>query len=196
MAPSFCINLVEDEQRRLLDVARDSIASGLAGGPALALDAAALSGILSQPLGVFVTLTQASALRGCIGALQSDDPLLQGVADNAYAAAFRDPRFPRLAAHELERTDIEVSVLSHLELLAARDRNDLLDQLRPGVDGLLLEAGRYRATFLPGVWEQLPQAEQFLQQLLAKAGLPGDYWSEEVRVYRYEAACFGEAARA
>jgi AmmeMemoRadiSam system protein A len=192
MAPSPCIDLRPGHREQLLDIARDSISTGLQAGEALRLDIDAVDGDLRQALGVFVTLTRDSALRGCIGSMQSPEPLAQGVANAAFSAAFRDPRFPCLRTGELAHIRIEVSVLSTLEPVPADSRDDLLDLLQPGRDGLLLEDGRYRATFLPKVWEQLPEPELFLQQLLAKAGLAADHWSESLRCYRYQTLSFAE----
>jgi AmmeMemoRadiSam system protein A len=192
MAPSFCIELSEPDRDHLLDIARRSIESGLAGGSALQLGNRNLVGSLSDPLSSFVTLTRSGALRGCIGSLESSGPLGQSVADSAFKAAFLDSRFPPLEATEIENLIIEISVLSRLEPLTATNRTDLVNQLQPGEDGLLLQDGSYRATFLPKVWEALSDREEFLDQLLVKAGLSGDYWSESISFMRYRALSFGE----
>lgn len=192
MAPSFCIDLGEPEQVQLLDIARRSIESGLAGGNALQLGNESPSGSLSIPLSSFVTLTRSGALRGCVGSLESSGPLAQSVADSAFKAAFRDSRFTPLEAAEIEDIRIEISVLSQLEPLAVANRADLLNRLRPGEDGLLLQDGNYRATFLPKMWEMFSEPEKFLDQLLVKAGLSDDYWSETISFQRYRAFSFGE----
>jgi len=192
MAPSFCIKLSETEKLRLLEIARQSIESGLSGGELLRLDSQQLDGTLLAQLGVFVTLTRLEELRGCMGALESSNPLAHTVVSCAFNAAFRDPRFPRLSTSEMADTRIEISVLSQMEPLAVTDRTNLLDQLRPHVDGLLLEDGRYRSTFLPGVWEKISDPDEFLQQLLLKAGLSSDYWSETIRFQRYYTISFSE----
>jgi AmmeMemoRadiSam system protein A len=192
MAPSFCIDLSEAEKFRLLEIARQSIESGLNGGNLLRLDSLQLDGTLAAQLGVFVTLTQLEELRGCMGALESSDALAHTVVSCAFNAAFRDPRFPRLITSEMTNTKIEISVLSQMEPIAVTDRANLLSQLRPQVDGLLLEDGSYRSTFLPKVWEKLGDPEEFLQQLLFKAGLSPDYWSETIRFQRYHTISFGE----
>jgi uncharacterized protein len=147
---------------------------------------------LAVPGATFVTLRQEGALRGCIGSLEARRPLLADVRANAVAAAFRDPRFAPLAAHEFHATVIEVSLLSASVELAFADENDALLQLRPGIDGVILEAGWRRATFLPQVWEQLPEPREFLAALKQKAGLPEDYWSAQVRVARYAVTKFTE----
>lgn len=194
MAPSFCTDLGPEQRRQLVEAARGAIARGLRDEARRPPAGPAPEGPLAQRLGSFVTLTLEGTLRGCIGSLTGTDPLLHAVADAAHGAAFRDPRFPRLASEEFGRIHIEISVLSPLQPVSADHREELLAQLRPGIDGLLLEAGGCRATFLPKVWEQLPRAEDFLAQLLAKAGLPADYWSGAVRAFRYSAECFGGPA--
>lgn len=141
---------------------------------------------LAEPGATFVTLTQAGRLRGCIGTLEAHQSILIDVKRNACGAAFRDPRFPALSYRELGETAIHVSLLTPLEPMAFVDEADVLARLRPGVDGLVLEFGHYRATFLPQVWEQLPEPQSFLIQLKRKAGLPGDFWAEGVRLFRYE----------
>jgi AmmeMemoRadiSam system protein A len=192
MAPSFCIDLSESQKRQLLDIARQSIVSGLAEGSPLQLDGDNLGGSFSEQLGAFVTLTKLEALRGCIGALESSNPLAQSVANAAFNAAFRDSRFPVLQADEIDDTRVEISVLSGLEPIAATSRSELLDRLHPGEDGLLLEDGRYRSTFLPKMWDMISDPDEFLNHLLAKAGLPGDYWSGTIRFKRYRALSFYE----
>ncbi len=194
MAPSFCIDFSDSEQGQLLEIARHSIESGLTAGIAMQLDIDNLSSRFSVQLGAFVTLTRSGRLRGCIGSLESTDPLALSVVNAAFNAAFRDTRFKPLAADEVEDTRVEISVLSALESFAAASRTELLEQLQPGEDGLLMEDGRYRSTFLPKVWEMISTPEEFLHHLLTKAGLPGDYWSETIRFKRYRALSFGEQA--
>lgn len=148
---------------------------------------------LRSPGASFVTLTQRGCLRGCIGSLEAHRALCTDVRANAVAAALRDPRFPPLAAAELRLTRVEVSLLSATESLAFGSEADALAQLRPGVDGLLLEYGALRSTFLPQVWDQLPGPKDFLSQLKRKAGLPGDFWHERLRLQRYTVDKFQEA---
>jgi AmmeMemoRadiSam system protein A len=148
---------------------------------------------LNQPGATFVTLTQGGQLRGCIGSLQAHRPLDQDVRANAVAAASSDPRFPPLKAEELPRTRVEVSLLTAPQPMTFADEADALRQLRPNVDGVIFIAGQRRSTFLPQVWEQLPQARQFMAHLKQKAGLPADYWSSEVQLQRYEVQKWKEA---
>jgi AmmeMemoRadiSam system protein A len=140
----------------------------------------------------FVTLTQRGELRGCIGTLEAHRPLLQDVRANAVAAAFRDPRFAPLSARELGQTEVEVSLLSPMQVLAFASQADALAQLRPGVDGVVFEYGARRSTFLPQVWEQLPDADDFMAYLKRKAGLPSDFWHADVRLQRYTVAKWKE----
>jgi AmmeMemoRadiSam system protein A len=140
---------------------------------------------LKEPGATFVTLTQQGNLRGCIGSLEAHRPLGQDISRNALAAAFGDPRFPPLDEAECAATRVEVSLLSPLQPIQFKDEADALAQLRPDVDGVVFECGNYRSTFLPQVWEQLPQPRQFMAHLKRKAGLPEDFWSPQVRLSRY-----------
>lgn len=169
--------------RALVTLARNAIAErfGLVQQP---VESAAG---LDQPAATFVTLTEGGALRGCIGSLEAQRSLSDDVRHNALAAAFRDPRFPPLTPAEFAGTRVEVSLLTPAEPIRFSTEDDLLSQLRPGEDGLILEWGHHRATFLPQVWEQLPDRRQFLMELRRKAGLPLDFWEPGLRVSRYRA---------
>lgn len=173
----------------LLRIARNAIAGhfGLAEQPV------ADRADLHQPGASFVTLTQQGALRGCIGSLEAWRPLAEDVRANALAAAFRDPRFPPLTADEVPHTRIEVSLLTPAEALPFRNEADALAQLRPHIDGIILSAGQHRATFLPQVWEQLPEPAVFLAQLKRKAGLAADYWGPDLMLQRYAVRKWQEA---
>ncbi len=149
---------------------------------------------LREPGASFVTLTQGGQLRGCIGSLAAHRPLADDVRHNAVAAALHDPRFDRLSAVELPLTTVEVSVLSPAEPLEFADEADALARLRPGQDGIVLECGSRRSTFLPQVWEQLPDPRDFLTQLKRKAGLGGDFWHPALRLQRYTVTKFKENA--
>ena len=147
-----------------------------------------------QELGAsFVTLTQQGQLRGCIGTLEARRSLLADVKANAVAAALKDPRFRPLAAAELIHTEIEVSLLSALQAMEFKSETHALDQLQPGVHGVVLEFEHYRSTFLPQVWEQLPSAVEFMAQLKRKAGLPADFWSPGLRLQRYTVSQWKES---
>lgn len=140
---------------------------------------------LREPRASFVTLRRYGELRGCIGTLDVEQPLLDDVMHNAHAAAFHDPRFPPLDAVALAHLTIEISVLSALQPLSAAHRTELLRVLRPHEDGLILEETTRRATFLPSVWETLPEPEKFLDALMHKAGLDTGHWSPALRFFRY-----------
>ncbi len=135
--------------------------------------------------GCFVTLTKAGRLRGCIGYLSGIRPLYEAVADNARNAALSDPRFPRVGAEELPDIKIEISILTNPSSLSYQNTEDLLGTLRPGIDGVILRKGAAQSTFLPQVWEQLPEKETFLEHLARKAGLAGDAWkTADFQVYQ------------
>jgi len=178
-----------DRGRVLLAHARSAIAGALR----LAAHPAPDRGFLQRPGASFVTLRSAGSLRGCIGSLQARRPLGADVRANAVAAAFDDPRFAPLRVAEYEEIDVEVSVLSAASPLPVASEYDLHTQLRAGVDGLILELGSRRSTFLPQVWDALPGARDFVDELKRKAGLPREYWSDELRFSRYTVEKFTEA---
>jgi uncharacterized protein len=182
---------MEERQQQLLDLAEASIRHGLEQGRPLRPEASDYPAVPNEPGACFITLHSRGELRGCIGSLQAHQPLLEDVAHNAYAAAFSDPRFPPLHVSELAGLEIHLSLLSPATPLAFQSEAELLQQLRPGEDGLVLEESGHRGTFLPSVWEQLPTAVLFLQHLKQKAGLPPDYWSDSVKVSRYTTESFG-----
>jgi len=170
-----------NEGQILLSIARAAISNAL-GQPQTASEEADW---LQRPGACFVTLTQHGQLRGCIGTLAARRSLLADIKANAVAAALHDPRFNALTAAELPYTEIEVSLLSAMQPLAFSGEADALAQLRPGSDGVTLEYGQQRGTFLPQVWEQLPSAREFIAHLKLKCGLPADFWAEEIKLYRY-----------
>lgn len=179
------------ERRLLLAIAAQSIEHGLNQDCPLAPDPNEYPEALRAIRATFVTLQIGGALRGCIGVLEAIRPLVVDVAHNAFAAAFEDPRFPPLTRAELPGLDIHISVLTPPEAMHVDSEADLLRQIRPGVDGLILEDRGRRGTFLPSVWEQLPTPADFLEHLRHKAGLPGGYWSETLSVSRYTTESFG-----
>jgi len=140
---------------------------------------------LAAPGATFVTLFRRDALHGCIGTIKAHRPLGTDVRANALAAAFRDPRSPALTKSEFDGLSVEVSLLSATERLRVADESELLARLVPGIDGVIIEYGDWRATFLPQVWATLPQPRDFLAELKLKAGMPIDFWSAEVNVFRY-----------
>lgn len=174
--------------RALLGLAGNAIAARLGRASGIAPDF--LQGpelpALALPGATFVTLTRNGELRGCIGSLEARRALRDDVQQNALAAAFGDPRFEPVTAAEWPGLRVEVSLLGTPQTLPVKDRTELLRLLRPGIDGLIVQDGSRRATFLPQVWEQLPSPGQFLARLLQKAGLPADHWSPTLRCQRYE----------
>lgn len=169
----------------LLELARNSIRHGLRTGRPLPVALEALPPELRAKRATFVTLEKDGALRGCIGCLEAVRPLAEDIATNAYAAAFRDPRFPPVDAREADRLQIHLSLLTPAEAMCFDSEEELLQQLRPGVDGLILQEGQRRGTFLPSVWDTLTEPRQFLRHLKMKAGLPADYWSDTLKISRY-----------
>lgn len=165
----------------LLPIARASIASRFG----LWLEVHERQDFLLEPGASFVTLQLEGRLRGCIGSLQAKRPLLMDVKANAQAAAFQDPRFRPLAAEEFGRTRIEVSLLSALLPIEFADEDGAVAALRPKEDGVVLAWGDKRGTFLPQVWETIPQPRSFLVELKRKAGLSADFWADDLKLYRY-----------
>lgn len=182
----------EAEQNILLGIAVSSISHGLHSGRALQVDLQKYNSNLQALRACFVTLEIKKQLRGCIGSLQARQPLVRDVAQNAYAAAFEDPRFASMTYGEFDQLDIHISILSPSESVTFSSQQDLLTKIRPGIDGLILSDGIYRGTFLPSVWESLPTPELFLSQLKLKAGLPTNYWSNTLKIERYTSFAFGK----
>ena len=170
---------------RLTQLASDSITHGIHFDSALTVDSEEWPEELRTIRSSFVTLQLQGDLRGCIGSLQAAHPLVSDVALRAYDAAFRDPRFPPISQREVDRLEIHISVLSIPVPIHFSSESELLDSIRPGVDGLVLKEGAHRSTFLPDVWQKLPDPVQFLSQLKLKAGLPANHWSENLTVERY-----------
>jgi AmmeMemoRadiSam system protein A len=172
----------------LLRIAAASIEYGLQHHRPLTVDASSYPRALRREGASFVTLKQHGGLRGCVGSVEAYRPIVDDVAANGFAAAFRDSRFSRLTAEERFGLSLSVSVLSVPQPLCIRDEDDLLAQLHVGVDGLVIRCDDRRALFLPQVWEMLSEPREFLGQLKVKAGLSRDYWSEDVRASRFATA--------
>jgi AmmeMemoRadiSam system protein A len=189
------MNLATAERRELLRLARASIEASLARG--VSAGPVPFTADLHEPefsvrRSSFVTLHRGEELRGCCGTLDAPRPLAEDVWRNAWAAAFNDYRFAPLTAAEWPQVSLHLSLLTAPEPLDVVTEEQLLAQLRPSMDGLILEGETARATFLPAVWEQLPSPAQFVRQLKLKAGWPADYWSPRVRAYRYTTESFDE----
>jgi AmmeMemoRadiSam system protein A len=185
------MSLNKEHQQRLLDLAKSSIQHGLQTGRPLKINLADFPSELTEHRATFVTLQKHHQLRGCIGMLEAVRPMAEDIAENAFLAAFKDPRFPPLADDEFGELAIHLSILTPAEPVSFTSEQNLITQLQPGIDGLILEEGRRRGTFLPSVWEQLPEPEEFLRHLKQKAGLAADYWSENIRIYRYRTEMIG-----
>jgi AmmeMemoRadiSam system protein A len=190
-------HLSQDRARlgpELLQLAREAIADRLQGQwPGAARDDAGRHPQLAQPGATFVTLRQGEALRGCVGSLGARRPLGEDVRENARAAAFLDPRFPPLQAREFDGVSIEVSLLTPPQAMVFRDEQDLISQIRPGVDGIILARGTVRSTFLPQVWESVPSPRRFLALLRKKVGLSADFPLTDLAVSRYEVIKWAES---
>ena len=178
----------------LLRLARGSMEYGLVHGEPLPVVYRELPQVLVDPAATFTTLRLGADLRGCCGTLEPLLPLATDVTRSAFRAAFEDPRFAPVREAELAAINVEVSVLSPLQPMTFVSEADLLEQLRPGTDGLVIVASGQRATFLPKVWDMLPEPDRFLAQLKRKCGLSEDYWSARLEFLRYEAVTFIEAA--
>lgn len=178
-----------DERKTLLRTARKAIETTLKGEIAPQLDLGELSPALRAPGACFITLSIAGQLRGCVGSIEAKQALILDVRDRAVSAAFEDPRFPSLKANEFEELVIEISALTKPETLLYDTPEDLVQKLRVGIDGVILKEGFRRATFLPQVWEKIPEPDLFLSRLCQKMGLPPDTWREQkldVEIYQVE----------
>jgi AmmeMemoRadiSam system protein A len=184
------MNLDQAQQRELLELARASIESALERGEPVPYTAHPLHPELTRPGASFITLRIGEDLRGCCGSVEATRPLAEDVWHNACASAFGDPRFPALTADEWRDTDLQISVLSEPELMQVANEAELLETLRPGIDGLILQHGARRSTFLPAVWDQLPDAPSFVRHLKLKAGWPLHFWPPDMRAWRYTTESF------
>ena len=188
--------ITEEQGLRLVHVARRTIAARL--GTLDAVNKVIPDRDLADPAfrekrGTFVTLKIKGQLRGCMGCLAPSETILEGIQRNAINAAFNDPRFPALTPIELDQAEIDISILTSPLELEYAEGNDLLDKLRPNIDGVIINKGLARATFLPQVWDQLPRTEDFLAHLCRKAGLSPNEWKKgELGVSIYQVQYFHE----
>jgi AmmeMemoRadiSam system protein A len=178
-----------DVKAFLLKLARDNVDASVKGLPPVAPDNP--PALTKEFRGCFVTLTKRGGLRGCIGYIEPIKPLYEAVIDNAKNAALQDPRFAPVGPNELSEIKIEVSVLTKPEPIGYKDSADLLNKIVAGVDGIILSKGFHQSTYLPQVWEQLPDKVQFLENLSTKGGMPPDGW-KTADVKRYRAVHFQE----
>lgn len=192
---AFVFQLSPDDQQLLLTVARQSIQHGVGLRCSLPVRAAEYPVALREPRAVFVTLCLHGRLRGCIGAMEAVNPLVEAVAQYAHASAYSDERFPPVRKSEINDLAISISVLGPMEPMLVSDEAELLTRVRPGVDGLFLQAGRHHATLLPSVWEDIPDPAEFIKRLKLKAGLRTNEWHPHWRMQRYSATTFGPESR-
>ncbi|MDN5870175.1 MAG: AmmeMemoRadiSam system protein A [Nitrococcus sp.] len=181
-----------EERQQLLKLARASLRHGLLSGVPLPVALQDWPAHLCEPAASFVTLRRSNRLLGCIGSLEACRPLVRDIAENAYAAGTRDPRFAPLRPAELAEVRLEISVLTPPQVLSAASERELLSRIQPGVDGLILEWQGRTSTFLPAVWRQIPQPSDFLEQLRLKADLEPKFWARGLTFYRYQTITFQE----
>lgn len=195
-APPATAPFTADERQTLLELARQTIRAVVTTGRLPELPSAGFSPRLTVPRGCFVTLTRAGRLRGCIGNVTPQEPLHRAVLENARSAALHDSRFLPVAERELDQLEIEISVLTPPVPLAFSSPADLLSKLQPHQDGVVLRIGPRGATYLPQVWEQLPDKEAFLNSLAVKAGCAPSAWrGPDVTIRTYHAEAFNDAER-
>jgi MEMO1 family protein len=184
-------NLAEDDRRFLLNLARQSVRDVVTTGGTLRLSTNGMGKTLVEPRGCFVTLTKHGQLRGCIGHILPQEALWQAISENARGAAVRDPRFRPVQREELEALEIEISVLTEPQPIRFTSSEDLLAQLRPHKDGVVLHVGGRAATYLPQVWAQIPNKTEFLESLSEKAGCEPSAWrGPETSVATYQVESF------
>ena len=186
-------SLNSDERRILLEIARQALEESARGEPLSELKIEDLPARLVVPGATFVTLTINEELRGCIGTLETTQPLVEDVRIHAVAAGSEDYRFPPVKPEEVANITIEISRLSEPRQLEYGNPEELLQKLRPGLDGVVIRAGNRRATFLPQVWDKVPEPDKFLSMLCRKMGVPSDYWREgKVEIFTYQVEEFHE----
>ena len=185
-------NITKEQGQRLVQVARRTIAAKLDTldeASKVVPDKDLADPAFREKRGTFVTLKTKGQLRGCMGCLTPSETILEGIQRNAINAAFNDPRFPALTLIELDQTAIDISILTNPQELEYSEGSDLLEKLRPNIDGVIINKGLARATFLPQVWEQLPRPQDFLAHLCRKAGLSPDEWKRgglDVSIYQVQ----------
>ena len=184
----------EIDKKKLLEIAREAITCTVRNEQLVKIKLQEYSQLLRDPGASFVTLTIQGKLRGCIGTLEANQPLVLDVQEHAVAAAMEDYRFPVVREEELQLISIEISRLTPVQLVDYSTHEDLISKIRVSVDGVLIRANGRRATFLPQVWEKVPDPEQFLSQLCMKMGAPPDLWREKhLQIYTYQVEKFKEA---
>lgn len=189
-------DLTPQQQIQLLDIAQSAITEFAARSRELELRTDDYPAPLAEDRATFVTLRRFGDLRGCMGSLVPRFPLVRDVAHNAHAAAAFDPRFSPIKIDELPGLHVQISLLTLPEPMAFSSEENLLDQVQPGIDGLTLTLGRHRGTLLPSVWEMCPDKREFMKHLKHKAGLPTDFWDDEIKIERYRTICWSREIEA
>lgn len=185
--------LTIQEKKFLLRLAREALVMGVRGDPLTDIDSSFMTPKLIQLGATFVTLTRDKELRGCIGSLEATRPLAEDVRVHAVAAALEDYRFPPVQEDELPLISIEISRLSSPTKIIYQDPDEVLSQIRPGIDGVIIKKGVRRATFLPQVWEKVSEVEIFLGMLCRKMGAAADCWQGKgVEIFTYQVEKFYE----
>ena len=174
------------QRQKMLDIAHRSIQHHFHLDTQLRVDHRGIDSSLLELRACFVTLKYQQQLCGCMGSLRPCQALVESIADNAYHAAFSDPRYPALNQRQLSGLNIHISVLTELSELALQSEQQLLDQLEPGRDGIVLTTGERTATFLPSVWRRFKEPETFIRQLKSEAGLADDYWERDLMIERFQ----------
>ncbi|MCD6576557.1 MAG: AmmeMemoRadiSam system protein A [Anaerolineaceae bacterium] len=186
--------LSETDKKELLGIARDAITHAVRNEQLKKINLQDYSPFLRTTGASFVTLTIRGKLRGCIGTLEAYQPLVLDIQEHAVAAAMEDYRFPVVREEELQLINIEISILTPIQLVEYSTPSDLMSKLRIHVDGVLIESNGRRATFLPQVWEKIEDSDQFLSQLCLKMGAPPDLWRKKhIQAYTYQVEKFKEA---
>lgn len=186
--------LTDTDKEILLKIAREAISCAVRGQPLESIDPEEYSAILQEHGASFVTLSKNQKLRGCIGAIEAYQPFILDVQEHAVAAALEDYRFPPVKIEEIQQIEIEISRLTPMRELDYSTYEDLISKLRVNVDGALIKTNGRRATFLPQVWEKVPDPEQFLSQLCMKMGAAPDLWkTQKIQVFTYQVESFKEA---
>jgi AmmeMemoRadiSam system protein A len=186
-------DLTEAQGEYLLLEARKTIQGRLSDKKSIPQETKEMPTVFNEKRGTFVTLTSRGNLRGCIGHIIPQESLIEGIRENAINAAFRDPRFSPLNTDEWKNVQVEISILTEPKPLAYTDGKDLLKKLRPGIDGVIIKKGFHQSTFLPQVWDQLPDKKAFLNHLCLKAGLAENAWEKgDLEVSTYQVQAFEE----
>ncbi len=184
------LTLTDQDQQQLLNTAVEAIQHGLEYGEELVIEVDEFSEPLQNPGAVFITLRCSGVLRGCTGTLEPVHPIASAVARLAYNTAFHDPRFPPLEPTELNNLNISISVLSPKDEMSFTNEENLIDQIMPGTDGLIVEYSGQRGTLLPSVWDTIEDKRDFFYIVKQKAGFEREFWSDGIRVYRYTTLTF------